>query len=381
MKVCYIAHRTNLNGASRSLLDLLDGIDRTRFEPIVLVNSHGPFLNELKQRGIPYRFAPIIPSLNSDDPLLDFIKRALNFPPLYHLFLSCIKLQMKRIGPDIVHNNTMLSTIGMQAAKDLDIPYICHHRELLWEGFHRKLIREEKDHKLIREASANISISELVKNAFRPYAGKEINVIPDGIHIENYDLPLHDILSGKTVTLLLAGRIDRNKGQLDAVKAVEIAHKKSDKDLQLRIIGAVGDQTYADELRDYVSSHSLDYVSIEDFAKDLSALRKDCDIGLTCSYTEGLGRVTIENMLSSLLVIASDSGGTLEIISDRENGLFYRTGSPEDLAEKIEWAIHHPECSQQIAAQGHDETLRTFDCKAYASRIEAIYDSIQRERN
>lgn len=376
MKVCYIAHRTNLNGASRSLLDMLDGIDRTRFEPVVLINSNGPLLYELQQRRIPYRFAPIIPSLNSDNPILNLVKRVLNFSPLYHLFLSGIKFQMKRIGPDIVHNNTMLSTIGMQAAKDLKIPYICHHRELLWEGFHRKLIREKQDHELIRAASANICISELVKNEFKAYAGKEIMVIPDGIHIENYDQPLRAILSGETVTLLIAGRIDRNKGQFDAVKAVEIANKKSKKDLQLRIIGAVGDPTYADELTDYVSSHNLDYVTIYDFVNDLSAIRADCDIGLTCSYTEGLGRITIENMLSSLLVIASASGGTLEIVDDGKNGLFYQTGNYEDLADKILWAIDHPQIAQKIAGNGHADAKSTYDYRTYAEKIQLIYQSI-----
>lgn len=376
MKVCYIAHRTNLNGASRSLLDMLDGLDRTRYEPVVLVNSKGPLLNELKQRNIPYVYAPLVPALNSDNPVLNLVKRTLNFGPLYRLFLAGVKHQLKRIGPDIVHNNTLLCTIGMQAAKDLGIPYICHHRELLWEGFHRKLVREKQDRKLMAAAAANISISDLVKEKYQPYAGKDILVIRDGIHVENYDLPPRDILSGDPVTLLLAGRIDPNKGQLDAVKAVELAREKSGRDLQLKILGSVGDAAYAEKVRSYVTEHGLDFVSIEDFVNDLTELRRSCDIGLTCSYNEGLGRVTIENMLSSLLVLAADSGGTLEIVKDGETGVLYKTGDIEDFAEKILSAVEHPEVSRQIAKQGHEEALHTFDYKVYASRVQDVYESI-----
>lgn len=381
MKICFVVHRPNLTGANRSLLDLLDGLDRDNVEPHVLVNSRGPLLAELRKRDVPYHFALIPPSLNSDNRLLDLLKRLLNTTFLHSIFVGSIKLRFRQLKPDIVHNNSLLSIAGMQAARNMQIPYLCHIREFLWEDHHRKLIREKQAFELIGDADIVLSISGPVRDKFQPLVKKEILVIPDGIHTDLYDIAPHPILNGEEVHILMAGRIHPGKGQLDAVKAVGLVQKKVDRPIHLHILGTVGDQAYAAEINDYIGTHQLDSISVEDFHPDLSALRSACDIGLTCSYSEGLGRVTIENMLSSLLVIASDSGGTLEIINDRENGLFYRTGSPEDLAEKIEWAIHHPERSQQIAAQGHDETLRTFDCKAYASRIEAIYDSIQRERN
>ena len=53
MTVCYVTHKPNLTGANRSLLDLLDGLDRDRYEPVVLVNRRGPLLSELKKRDIP----------------------------------------------------------------------------------------------------------------------------------------------------------------------------------------------------------------------------------------------------------------------------------------------------------------------------------------
>ena len=35
MKVCYVTHKPNLTGANRSLLDLLDGLDRDRYDSTV----------------------------------------------------------------------------------------------------------------------------------------------------------------------------------------------------------------------------------------------------------------------------------------------------------------------------------------------------------
>ncbi|MEE1299875.1 MAG: glycosyltransferase family 4 protein, partial [Acutalibacteraceae bacterium] len=211
---------------------------------------------------------------------------------------------------------------------------------------------------------------------FQPFVTKEVVVIQDGIHTELYDLPLRPVLKSQTVNLLMAGRLHPGKGQLDAVKAVELARQKTDRDLRLHILGTVGDPAYAEELHEYVESRGLDYVSIEDFVNDLSALREACDIGLTCSYSEGLGRVTIENMLASLLVIASDSGGTLEIVEDGKNGIFYKTGDPADLADKILWALDHPDECMPIIEEGHRFAKETYDCRTYTAKVQELYEQV-----
>ena len=284
MKVCYVTHKPNLTGANRSLLDLLDGLDRDRYEPVVLVNRRGPLLAELKKRDIPYKYALIPPTLNSDNRVLDFLKRVLNSVPVNRLCVETVKLRLRQIDPDLVHNNSLLCSVGMQAARELKLPYLCHFRDFLWEDHHRKLLRPKRVHKLMDDADVCISISGsgTVKEKFQPFVTKEVVVIQDGIHTELYDLPLRPVLKSQTVNLLMAGRLHPGKGQLDAVKAVELARQKTDRDLRLHILGTVGDPAYAEELHEYVESRGLDYVSIEDFVNDLSALREACDIGLTC---------------------------------------------------------------------------------------------------
>ena len=349
MKVCYVTHKPNLTGANRSLLDLLDGLDRDRYEPVVLVNRRGPLLAELKKRDIPYKYALIPPTLNSDNKVLDFLKRVLNSAPVNRLCVETVKLRLRQTNPDLVHNNSLLCSVGMQAARELKLPYLCHFRDFLWEDHHRKLLRPKRVHKLMDDADVCISISGTVKEKFQPFVTKDVVVIQDGIHTELYDLPLRPVLKSQTVDLLMAGRLHPGKGQLDA---------------------------YAEELHEYVESRGLDYVSIEDFVNDLSALREACDIGLTCSYSEGLGRVTIENMLASLLVIASDSGGTLEIVEDGKNGIFYKTGDPADLADKILWALDHPDECMPIIEEGHRFAKETYDCRTYTAKVQELYEQV-----
>ncbi|MDO5453090.1 MAG: glycosyltransferase, partial [Eubacteriales bacterium] len=194
MKVCYVTHKPNLTGANRSLLDLLDGLDRDRYEPVVLVNRRGPLLAELKKRDIPYKYALIPPTLNSDNPVLDFLKRVLNSVPVNRLCVETVKFRLKGIQPDLVHNNSLLCSVGMQAARELKLPYLCHFRDFLWEDHHRKLLRPKRVHKLMDDADVCISISETVKEKFQPFVTTDVVVIQDGIHTELYDLPVRPVL-------------------------------------------------------------------------------------------------------------------------------------------------------------------------------------------
>lgn len=373
MKVLYVTHKPNLTGANRSLLDILDGLDRTVVEPVVLVNRKGPLLSELKVRGVPYHYAFLPPALNSDNPVLNAIKKLLNSKPFNRLAVLSVKAQMKNISPDLVHNNSLLVSAGMEGARELKIPYLCHFRDFLWEDHHRVHLYPDRVHGLIADADEVLSISNAVKEKFQPFTDKDIKVLWDGVHTEEYLEPVKPVLQKDTVELLLAGRMNEGKGQLEAVKALELAMKESPKPLHLTLVGTVGDPSYVEHLKNYVTSHGLTNVDVLEFSKDIKGLRQKADIGLTCSVSEGLGRVTVENMLASLFVITTDTAGSLEIMKEGTTGILYQAGHPEDLAEKILWAIAHKEEANQMVRQGREYAKETFDCGVYSRKLQAIY--------
>ena len=53
-KICFITHLPNLTGANQSLLDLLDGLNKQKYKPVVLLGKKGPLINELENRNIDY---------------------------------------------------------------------------------------------------------------------------------------------------------------------------------------------------------------------------------------------------------------------------------------------------------------------------------------
>ena len=53
---------------------------------------------------------------------------------------------------------------------------------------------------------------------------------------------------------------------------------------------------------------------------------EQADIGLTCSRNEAFGRTTVEALLMGKPVIGTNTGGTVDLISDGVDGLLYPPG-------------------------------------------------------
>lgn len=375
IKICYITHLPNLNGASRSLLDLLDGLDRNKFKPYVLLNGHGPIEIELEKRNVNIKIIRYAPSTNSDNIVKNTLKYIFNSGILNRIIVGKIVEFFRKEKIDIVHNNTLLVSVGMEAARKAHIPYICHIREFVWEDHHRVFFHPNRVYSLINDAFYVIAITDAVKNKFQKDIRKSIIVLRDGIHTKHYLLPLKKILNNSTTNILLAGRITPGKGQLEAIKAVKKVHENG-YDIRLTLLGTIGDRSYFSEIDEFLKDNKLNYIKIKNFANDLRDIRSNMDIGLTCSAAEGLGRVTIENMLSSILVIAVDTAGTKEIISDRDTGYLYKKGEINELSTLIEYAINHKMESNNIVKKAYFYAQEEFDYLKYTKNIMELYQKM-----
>lgn len=376
LRVLYVTHEPNLTGASRSLLDLLAALDRGLVAPTVLVRKEGPLIGKLEELGIPIMSVPYGQSMrNTKSELMNLAKVSVNY------FAACwIAGVLKREHFDLVHCNSLLQSVGMEAASLAKIPYVVHVRELGKEGHGITYLNEGRIRELMARANLNLFISEFVASKYSGWCGNApIAVLYDAVDPLSYVFPHGAILGNKPVKLLLAGRFAPGKGQLEAIKAIEILNKRG-VDAQLTLIGGIGYQDYYDECLRYVDKRQMANVRFLDFADDLSVLRAESDISLVCSLNEALGRVTVEGMMSGCLVIGADNGGTSELIQSGKTGLLYEPGKPESLSDCIEWAVFHPEAANAIALAGKKWAASHFDAATYARLVTDMYQQILSEQ-
>lgn len=144
----------------------------------------------------------------------------------------------------------------------------------------------------------------------------------------------------------------------------------------------VGDDTYqyAEELKQYVKEHNLEkIVEFVKPTKDIQKIYANTDILVVASRREAFGRVAVEGMLASCLVIGANTAGTKEIIKDRETGILYEQGNIEDLAKNIEYVCMNKKQMNDIIKNARWYAKENFNSQQNADNINKLYHELMAE--
>lgn len=89
-----------------------------------------------------------------------------------------------------------------------------------------------------------------------------------------------------------------------------------------------------------------------------------------------MGRVTVESMLAGIIVVGAASGATTELIMDGETGYLYEPGNCTDLADKIEYIVHHPKKRREIEIRAKESAKVKFDSIFINEQIRTLYKEL-----
>lgn len=138
------------------------------------------------------------------------------------------------------------------------------------------------------------------------------------------------------------GRIDPKKGQLFVVEALAQL-RKTQPDLQLLIMGnpTINDpegKAYHDKIQHYIKANDLsEVVHFRSASSDVMPFYKAIDVFVLPSENETYGMVTIEAMLCGLPIVATNTGGTPEVLDGY--GDLFTPYNHTDFIQKIEMAL------------------------------------------
>ena len=192
-------------------------------------------------------------------------------------------------------------------------------------------------------------------------------IIHTGLDVKHYlngseQRSLHH--EDQSLNLLYAGRIFPEKGIDTAIEAmIKLVYGHGKRDIRLRLAGS-GSFEYENYLRQRVNEAGLnDYVSFLGWVspEEMPELLCKFDVLLLPSiWPEPFARVVLEGMISGLVVVATSTGGTIEILTDGENGLLFAAGDAEDLAQKIVRLAADPELCRKLALAGQQTVVERF---------------------
>lgn len=219
------------------------------------------------------------------------------------------------------------------------------------------------------EASYPIYISEVIREKYSNRLKKGV-VIYDQVLL---DSSIEHVVqeSPETFNILMAGTLAENKGQMDAVLAIEKL-VKAGYNVKLYICGDGPDK---EKILKYINNHGLqNNILVLGFVQKLNEFRKQIDIAYVCSKMEALGRVTVENMYYMNLTVGANCGCTKELIAD-DRGVPYTYGDVDSLVNATKNAIASWGKMAGIMNNAHAYSIEKFSKPVYP-QIYEIYDEV-----
>ncbi|UQB42433.1 glycosyltransferase [Thiomicrospira microaerophila] len=108
------------------------------------------------------------------------------------------------------------------------------------------------------------------------------------------------------------------------------------------------------ELKERIRQAGLvERVHFTGYRNDAIQIVRGCDLLVSASESgEGLPRVAIEAMCVGTPVVATDSGGTREVVIDGQTGLLVEKGAPAELSQAIAQVLSDTALREQLSVQG-----------------------------
>lgn len=166
----------------------------------------------------------------------------------------------------------------------------------------------------------------------------------------------------RQILLVTPSRIDERKGidiLIDAISLLKQEQPTIYKNIKIVVAGAslyFKCSDYEKLLRRKIENLGIQGViklGYKNGAYDsMNGLYNAADIIVLPSLREGLGFAAVEGMSVKKPIIASNTVGLDEIVTDQKNGLTFKTGSAGDLAKQIVWAIQNPVELKSLAENG-----------------------------
>jgi glycosyltransferase involved in cell wall biosynthesis len=298
----------------------------------------------------------------------------------------------KEFSPDIIHAHNIFFTTSLLAVL---VKHVFHRKMVLsahlgdisnlallgqWKALAAETYEKILGRIIISSSDVVIAVSNSVRKHILSLGAspKKVIVIPNGVDLEEFGLQ-SDVHKGNESNIIFVGRLIPNKGLEYLVKAAEILVDEKVKRIKFKI---VGDGPCRQQLEELVAKHGLStHFEFLGHVPRVSDVLREGGIFVRPSLTEGMPLTVLEAMASGLPVIATNVGGTSEIIIHNETGILIEPGNVKQLAEAIKYLIESPNealrLGQNARAFIEHYYKEKFSWDKAASRILAVYEMLR----
>ena len=263
--------------------------------------------------------------------------------------------------------------IAAMAARLAGVPYVITRHVLFpMSRLHRILLRK---------ASYAIAVSNAVARNLkreRIFKDEKIATIRYGLDVRRFEISARD--NDLLLRVGAIGNLDPVKGFDVLIKAVERVHGEN-KGVRFEIVGEdrSDDGRHRKALELLIARLDLqEVVRLSGWSDDVARKLAGFDVFVSSSRSESFGFVIAEAMLTGLPVIATETEGAKEIISDLPLGMLVPIDSPEALANTMSELLGDEMKRRQLAKFGRQHIEEHFSLDRVVAETEKLYDKVIR---
>jgi glycosyltransferase involved in cell wall biosynthesis len=361
--IFYYTDSRLLGGAEQALLMLIEALDRTEWEPVLLLEA-GPGVEAVSEParalGVPVHLVP---------PLPLGLAGARRVPGFTRL------LRSER--PDVFHAHLswpLAAKYGLVSALLARVPAVVATVQLIPE---MELDRSSRLQlrAIARRTGCSIAVSrdiaaELVTRFGWP--AERIEVVHNAVDLDRFraaEAPrLRTELTGgeDRPVVLTAARLDEQKGHPVLFRAAA--------ELPEALFVLAGEGPRRAALQELAAELGIaDRVLFLGHRTDIPELLAASDVFALPSLYEGSSLAVLEAMAAGRAVVSSAIGGTDELLTDGEDGLLVAPGDSPALAAALRRLLGDGELRAELGRAARARAERDFSRGAMEGRVTAIY--------
>jgi len=364
--VAQVVLNLDVGGLERVVIDLVNHLDRARFQPVVFCLGDGGVLQDrVRDAGCPVHAFNKGPGVSASLPLR-------------------MQAAIRDAAVDVVHCHNvpalLYGAVASRLAGKGSVVYTPHGVESATNpqvAWYRRLGLIERI-VAVSEDARSLSISA---SGFAPGATE---TVPNGIDVDAYaaaDAAGVRASLGIDVGIPVIGIVARLAPEKDHKLLLE-AMATLRRSIDPVVLLVIGGGELRVELEARAAELALDgCVRFLGMRSDVSELLAALDVFVLSSRTEGMSVTLLEAMAAARPIVATDVGGNAEVVRDGDTGLIVPPGDATALAKALASILRDPGAARRMGERGRERVVADFSVKVMAKRYEDVYDRVLASRH
>jgi alpha-maltose-1-phosphate synthase len=312
------------------------------------------------------------------------------FNPAIDTITTDLKILCDGIDGDIVHSHTWYAHLGGFWAKLLyGMPFVATSHSLeplrpwkedqLGRAYHLSTWIEKTG---LEGADAVIAVSNMMKADIAKLftaPDERLHVIHNGVNLEKWNpTPISDALKKewgiKDDYILFVGRPTPQKGMEYLVDAAD----QIDPGVQI-VFGAVGADTkeYEDRMKEKVAKKkNILWINKLLKEEEYIQLYSSAKVFVCPSVYEPFGIINLEAMACATPVVATRTGGIVEVVVPEETGLLVEPRDAQQIADSVNRILKDPALAKKFGQNGRARVERQFSWTYIAEQTKKLYEQL-----